>query len=179
MATLIKWGLIALAVAGAIAGAVAIYDNWHNDIEQGGVVIGRQEVQGRWDQANLQRADVAMRAGENFRQQERRDAAKATEIENEARKREKAVAAAADGSKSASAGLSGDIAALDAAARGRGLPSAAACPVEYQRQRDSAIFARSLLNQCSQRYQAVAETADGIRLKLDTALGYIAIAVAP
>jgi len=167
-----------LAVLALVAGIVFAYSWWRGGVFEEGHAAGNAEVQALWDAENLQRAARAIQAGEEFRKQERRDAAKAKEIEDYARKREKLAAAAAAGSKSSAGGLSGDIAALDASARSRGLPSASACPVEFERQRDSAIFARELLGQCGQRYQAVAETADGIRLKLETALGYIAI-VAP
>jgi hypothetical protein len=165
----------ALAAAALIAALLFGYSQWSDSIARPAHAAGMAEVQARWDQANLAAANVAAKAAEHFRQQERRDAVRASEIENESRRKEKTAAAAVAGAAAAAGGLSGDIAAFNAAARGSGLPTAAAFPGQLERERTAAIAARTALDQCAGRYQAVAGIADGLELKFSTALTYIGL----
>lgn len=172
-----KWAkvLITLAVLASITWA---YMSWLDGRLAERFDAGKAVVQQLWDNEIKARQAVAITAGENFRKQELRDAARSTEIEHEARKNEGTVAMYRTRAADASGRLQSHIAATNAAARDRGLPTAAACPTEFARQRDAAIFARELLGQCGSRYQALAAETDGIRLKLDTSLKFIGV-VAP
>lgn len=172
------WIVGALIALCAIAAVIFGYTTWRNSILADGRAAGKAEVQKLWDDETRQRQAVAITAGENFRKQERRDALRVTENEIETRKNEKLAATAVARAAAADRGLLGHIAALDAAARSRGMPTAASCPSWFERERDNAIRARGLLGQCTAEYRAVAGAADGLQLKLTSALSYIAV-VAP
>lgn len=165
----------ALIVLAVLAGITWAYMSWLNGRLAERFDAGKAVVQGLWDKDTQARQAVAITAGENFRKQELREAARSSEIEHESRKNEKAVADARTRAADASSRLLGHIAASNAAARGRGLPTAASCPAEFARQRDAAIFARELLGQCGSRYQALAAATDGIRLKLDTSMKFVSV----
>ncbi len=174
--SLIKWGLIALAVAGTIAAAVMAYNNWHDGIEQAGVLIGRNEVQAKWDKDVIVRQGLATAAMARVRKEEQDAAAAAAKNAKVEYENQKTQAVATARSSAAAGGMSRYIASLNASALGRGLPTPAACPAEFVRERDDAIRARTALDQCSSRYREVAADGDAVELKLDTALKYIAVA---
>lgn len=176
-AALIKWGLIGLAIAAAIAAIVIAYNNWHDDIEQAGVVKGRKEVKAQWDQDVIARQAAATTALARVRKEEQDAAAAAAKNAKVEYANEKAQAVAIARSGAVSVGMSRYIADLNASAIGRGLPTPAACPAEFVRERDDAIRARTALDQCSSRYREVAADGDAVDLKLDTALRYIAVVV--
>lgn len=122
-----------------------------------------------------QRAQVALGETTNVLKQERQGAAQSFGVERDAQTQARAGAAVAGVAQRGTAGLLQRLTDLDAAARASGLPTAAACPAEFERQRDAAIVARGLFGACVQEYRGLAEEADGVALKLDTALNYIAI----
>ncbi len=169
-----KWAK-ALIVLAVLAGITWAYMSWLDGRLAERYDAGKAAVQGLWDNETKARQAAAIKAGENFRKQELRDAARATEIEHEARKNETTVALYRGRAADAAGKLLSHIAKTNAAARDRGLPTAASCPTEFARQRDAAIYARQLLGQCGSRYQALAAETDGIRLKLDTSLKFGAL----
>jgi hypothetical protein len=181
--TIIKWALVVALIFGVLYGIVLGYEHWRDSVLDQGDVRGAGRVQQLWDK-DVERHDaIAAKAVADGRKQEREQAAQAMETEREARRNAEklAILAQASAARSAAAagGLSGHIAALDAAARGGGLPEAAACPGQLVVQRDAAIAARALLGSCTAEYQRLGQDADdavdAITLKLETALGYIAI----
>lgn len=167
------WIVRGLIFVSAISAVIFGYTAWRNSLLSDGRVAGKAEVQKLWDDETRQRQAVAITAGENFRKQERLDARRVSENEIETRKNEKVAAAAVARTAAVNRGLLGRIAALDAAARSRGLPTAASCASEFERERDAAILSRGLLGQCSTRYREVAGAADGLGLKLSSAMSYI------
>ncbi len=175
--TLIKWGLGILAVLAAVAALVAFYDNWHDGIQQDGIVIGAQRKQGEWDADKIRMQEVALELVAKARKEEQDAAAAAAKNAKVEYANEKAQAVAIARSGAVSVGMSRYIADLNASAIGRGLPTPAACPAEFVRERDDAIRARTALDQCSSRYREVAADGDAVDLKLDTALRYIAVVV--
>lgn len=125
-----------------------------------------------------QRQEAARLATDQFRNKERREMQAAMEIEREAQLKSKSLVSSAATSRSSAERLLGDIAALDAAARSRGLPSASACPAELEAERARAQTARQLFGSCVKEYRDLAEDADGIALRLETAINYLAIPAA-
>jgi hypothetical protein len=162
------------------------YESWRDGVVAEGDAQGAGRVQDLWNKDKVARAAAAAKEVAKAREDEQEKAREAVKGERHAREqaesRAAAAAAAANRATAAVGGLSGNIAALDRAARALDLPSAAACPGEFGRQRDAAIRARALLGACAARHRDLAEAADGavgaVTLKLDTALGYIR-AVAP
>lgn len=178
MEALIKWGLGILAVLAAVAALVAFYDNWHDDIEQGGVAIGAQRKQGEWDADKIRMQRVALELVAKARKEEQDKAALAAKNAKVEYENTKVQAVAIARAAGVTSGMSRSIASLNADAINRGLPSAASCAGEFVRERDAGILARKLLDQCSSRYSELAATTDGFAVKLTTALSYISI-VAP
>ena len=178
---MIPWWAKALVAAAAAAALLMAYTSWRDALIEEGKVAGRAEVQAKWDQDKLDRAAATLQAVAAARKEEQDAAAAAAKGEKDARERAErqaaAARAAADRHAAAARGLSGDIAALDAAARSADLPTAAACPGEFARQRDAAIRARAVLATCSAEHGKLAADADAavgeLTLQLDTALGYI------
>lgn len=175
---MIAW-LIRGLLAAALVGAVILgYTTWRDSIYDDGHTAGEAKVQAQWNADTIKRQAAATTAINKARKEEQDAAAAAMKVVRNELEHEKLKNASVARTAAAAGGLSRDIAALNAAARGRGLPTAAACPAEFARERDAAITARSLLGACTTEYRAVAEAADGTQLKLTTALGYIGI-VAP
>lgn len=126
-----------------------------------------------------QRATVALEATGNVLKQERQGAAQSMGVERDAQTQARAGAAVAADAQRRAAGLLSHIASLDAAAGASGLPTATACPGELDRERADAIRARQVLAACVQEYRSLGQDADGIELKLDTAMNYIALVQPP
>lgn len=174
------------AVLALLAGAVFAWNHHEDGVRADGYKAGAARVQGEWNADKAKRTQDALEAVQAARTDEQAKARAANEGERHAREQAEARAAAATAAArraaSAAGGLSGDIAALDRAARALDLSSAAACPGELGRQRDAAIRARAVLGACQQEYRDLAAAADDalgtLNLRLDTALGYIR-AVAP
>lgn len=184
--TIVKWALVALLVAGVIFGIVHGYELWRDSKVAEGDKAGAARVTAQWD-ADIKKRDADKLASITAaRVDEQKKAKQAAEVESNAQKLAAAKAAtdlaAAQRAVAAAGSLSGNIAALDGAARALNLPSAAACPAEFAKQRDDAIRARGLLGSCVAEYRALGQDADSairaVTLKLSTALGYITI-VAP
>lgn len=180
MSTMLLRGLIAAALVAAV---IAAYMGWRNSVFADGDTAGAARITTQWNQDTIKRAAVAASATKAARTEERNAAAAAMEVEREGRinaeKLARQAQASAARSTAAAGGLLGNLAALDAAARGRGLPTAAACPGEFERERDAAISARAVLGSCVAEYQALGRdddlAHDAVALKLDTALAYIRI----
>lgn len=167
-----KWLLLAL-----LAGALAHGCNTARQRDVARVTLADLRTSVATERAD--RADVARNAALAFRNQERRDAERAMEIERDLQAQASAAAAAAARAAAAGDGLRGTIDTLNAAARGAGLPTAAACPAELAAERQRAITARELLGSCTAEYRGLAAEADGIALKLDGALAWIDQVQAP
>lgn len=130
------------------------------------------ELQAAVAKADAARAKVALDAHANFRKFEHQQAAHAAELEN-ANQTSKLAAAAVDRSNRDDVdGLRRDVARLDAAARGAGLPSAAACPGELEASRRAAENARGLFAACAAEYQDLASAARRDAIDLGTGVGY-------
>lgn len=185
--SILVWVATALVAALAVALIVHGYEAWRGSIYDDGKVDGRAEVQRAWDKDQIARGEAQARAVDAARSEERNMAAAAAKGEKNALDRAQAKlaeqAAAARRSAAAAGGLSGQLADLDAAARGLGIPDAAACPGLFAQQRDAAIRARSLFGACVAEYRNLAADADrdtaAIELRLDTALGWIRASAAP
>lgn len=175
MSTLIKWGLWALAAAAIVGAIVTAYNTWHDGAVDEGLRAGRAEVKAQWDADTIKRQAAAITAVKEARKEEQAKAQAAMEVVKNEAESQKRAAAAATRTAAAAGGVLRDIASLNAAARSRGLPTAAACPAEFARERDDAIRARELFGSCTAAYRAVAESADGLQLKLSTALGFIQV----
>jgi Protein of unknown function (DUF2514). len=174
--------LLVLALGAAVIyGIVAGYEGWRDSVRAEGDRAGYGRCKGEWNTADLKAADVTAKAVAKAREEEQQAAAKAAQGERDARIRAQAEAerqaAAARRAKSAADGLHGDLAALDAAATAAGVPTAAACPGEFAKQRDSAIRARAVLGSCVAEYRLLAEDAEreraGLELRYSTALSWI------
>ncbi|MBC7215657.1 MAG: DUF2514 domain-containing protein [Burkholderiaceae bacterium] len=139
-----------------------------------GQARGERIVQARWDAAEERRraddAQAAMQAAQRQAAAER--AARETELQNQATAeriahdqaaRETALRADAERSAARARSLLDTIASLNGAgpAPAHGLPQAAAAAVAGAGP-DGAATARNALGECSQRYAAVAATADGL-----------------
>jgi hypothetical protein len=180
---IVKAFLVLALCAGIVFAIVKGYETWRGHIYAQGDTAGAARVQQLWDKDVERRDAIAAKAVADGRKQEREQAAQAMETEREARRNAEKLASLAQASAARSAaaagGMSGHLAALDAAARGGGLPAAAACPGQFVEQRDAALRARALLGSCSAEYQRLGQDADdaldAVTLKLETALGYIAI----
>ncbi|MFC5498123.1 hypothetical protein ACFPOE_11305 [Caenimonas terrae] len=180
---IIRAVLIFALIAGVLFITVKVYEHWRGGVYAEGDTAGAARVQQLWNKDTIARAAAAASATKAARAEEREQAAQAMETEREARRNAEKTAslaqAAAARSSAAAGGLSGHLAALDAAARSGGLPTAAACPGEFVKQRDDAIRARAVLGSCVAEYQAMGRDDDGaidaVALRLDTALRYITI----
>jgi hypothetical protein len=180
--------LLVLALGAiVIYGIVAGYEHWRDGKVAEGDRAGAARVQALWNADQVKRAGATLAAVAQARKEEQEAAAKAAQGEKDARDRAEAKAAqlavAARRSASAAGGLSGQLAALDAAARAAGTPDAASCPALFAQQRDRAIQARALFGSCVAEYRSLGEDADGalagITLKLETALSWINATGAP
>lgn len=123
--------------------------------------------------AEAVRAKVALEANSNFRKFEHQQAASAVELEHANQKRKAAALLADDYARAADERLRRTIAELDAGARARAMPSAAACPAELAASRREAEGARAVLGACTSRYRELGAAAALDGNDLDTALGYI------
>ena len=118
------------------------------------------------------RSRVALEANSNFRKHEHQLAASAAELEH-ANQTKKASTAGVDRSNRNDVdGVRSDVTRLDAAARGRELPSAAACPAQLAASRREAEVARGLFAACTAEYQDVASGAQRDAIDLGTGLNY-------
>jgi hypothetical protein len=180
---IVKAALVLALCAGIVFAIVKGYELWRGHVFQQGDVAGAAREINLRNKDTIARAASAAKAISDARADERKTAAQAMETEREARRNAEKLAqlaqAAAARSAAVAGGMSRNIAALDAAAIGSGLPTAAACPGQFVEQRDAAIRARALLGSCVAEYRQLGEDADGavdaIALRLDTALRYIAI----
>ena len=181
MSTLVKWLLFIAACVALAYGVVTGYEMWRNSVVDEGVQKGRAQVQADWDEDVRKRDTEKLVAVTLAVAKERAMADAVVQGERDARKKAEELArtfrADAIAARGNASGLSGDIAALDWAARNIGIPDAASCPGEFEQQRKAAMRARKLLSACSTEYQAVAERVDEswgrLTLQLDTALKYI------
>ncbi|MBX3653180.1 MAG: hypothetical protein KF686_03280 [Ramlibacter sp.] len=181
--------LVRTAIAAAVvAGIIFAYSSWRNNVLAEGDRAGAARVQAQWDKDKIQRATATLEAVGEARLKEQLSADLTAQGERDAIRKANAQAArdrAAAGQSAAAADkLRDDLEALNVAARALDLPTAAACPSEFARQRAQAIRARELFGACTAEYRALGEAADGalrgITLRLDTALSYIkAVAPAP
>lgn len=180
--------LLVIALAAAVLfGIVHGYELWRDAKVAEGDRAGAARVQALWDADKLTRAAATLAAVAQARKEEQDTAAAAAKGEKDARDRAEAkateLAAAARRSAAAAGGLSGKLAALDAAARSAGSPDAASCPRLFAQQRDDAIQARGLFGSCVAEYRSLGEDADAalasLELKLDTALSWINATGAP
>lgn len=181
METIIKWLLVIAAIAVVVYGIVFGYEMWASGQVEEGRVLGRSEVQAKWDADVRQRDTEKLVAVAVAVAQERAMGAAVVKGEKDAREKAEKQAAGyrvdAATARGNTAGLSGNIAALDWAARNIGIPDAASCAGEFEKQRNAAMRARKLLSSCSTEHQALGERVDvawgNLTLQLDTALGYI------
>lgn len=184
---IVKAALLAALVFGVLYAIVWGYERWRDAKVAEGDAKGAGRVQALWNDDKVRRAAETVAAVAKARGEEQAAAAAAIQGERDARAKAESKAAsdkaAAGRATAAAGGLSGNIAALDAAARAINLPSAAACPGEFVAQRDAAIRARAVLGACVAEYRQLGQDADdalrAVHLKLDTALSYIAAAVPP
>lgn len=181
METLIKWLLFIGAVAAVVYAIVFGYEMWRDGKVEEGLVLGRAEVQAKWDEDVRKRDSEKLVAVTVAVAQERAMGEAVVQGEKNARlKAEKlALGYKADATVALNnlGGMSGNIAALDWAARNIGIPDAAACPGEFEKQRNAALRARKLLSACSTENQGMGERVDAawaaLVLQLDTAISYI------
>lgn len=180
--------LLVLALGAAVIyGIVWVYESWRDGKVAEGDRTGAARVQALWDTDKNHRATATITAIEVARREEREAAAAAAKGEKDARDRAEAQAsrnaAAASRSAAAAGGLSGQLAALDRAARAAGVPDSASCPGLFAQQRDAAIQARAVLGACVTEHRSLAADADaalaGLELRLDTALSWIRATGAP
>lgn len=182
----LKWLAIAAVIALGVWLLTRAYESHRAAIFSEGDQAGAGRVQALWDADKVKRAGETVAKVAAARKEEQDQAAAAAKGERDALTKAAATAAAnraAAGRAAAHADrLSGDIAALNAAARAADLPEAAACPAQFVEQRNAAIRAREVLGSCVAEYRQLAQDADAAgaaaQLKLDTALSYIH-AVAP
>ncbi len=111
-------------------------------------------------------------ANSNFRKFEHQLAASAAEIENANQNRKSAAAGVDRSNRHDVAGVLGDVARLDAAARSGGVPGAAACPAQLEASRREAQNARRLFAACTAEYQDVASGAQRDANDLGTAVEF-------
>lgn len=130
------------------------------------------DLQASTAKADLARSQTALLANANFRKFEHQQAAAAVELEHANQVRKQAVAGVDRSNRDDVDGLRRDVAQLDAAARGGGLPSAAAYPGELAASRRAAEVARGLLAACTAEYQSMAEGAQRDAIDLGTGVGF-------
>lgn len=178
---ILVWLAVAAACAAVVFGIVRGYEWWRHGQVQEGKILGRAEVQEKWDEdvrqrdaAKLTNMAIAFTAG-------KKQAADAAQGERDALKKSNSQAvadlAAARRTAAAVGGLSDHIAALDGSARAIGIPDAASCPAKFVDQRDAAVRARQLFGSCVAEYRSLGQAVDdswrAVTLKLDTAMSYI------
>lgn len=181
------WLAVVAAAVALVFGVVTGFEHWQAGLRADGDRAGYARCDGERKQERIKQADRAAREVATARREEQETAARAAEGEKDARDlaeaRERQQAAAARRAASAAGGLSGQLAALDAAARAAGTPDAASCPGQFAQQRDAAVAARALLGACVTEYRSLAADADGalsgVELRLDTALTWIRATDAP
>jgi hypothetical protein len=181
MNTIVKWLLVAALCAGVVYGIFGIYEWWRSGVFNQGYAKAIAEKLAESNADKARRANEVTAAVEKARKEEQDKAALAAKGERDAREKAERQAAtdraAATRSAASAGGLSRHVAALDRAALDLGMPSAAACPGEFAKQRDAAIRARAVLGSCVEGHRRLAADADSavgaVTLKLDTALGFI------
>lgn len=186
-AKVVRIALVAALCAVVLYAIVAGYEWWAGRQVAKGDAAGAARVQLLWNADKMARDKAQAAAVSAARADEQKMAAAAAEGEKNARDRAEArakdEAAAARRSAAAAGGLRGDLAALDNASRGAGIPNAASCPGEFAKQRDHAIRARALFGACVAEYRLLAEDAAAdsahLQLRFESALSWIRATGAP
>jgi len=140
--------------------------------QRDGALNGLHELQASVAKQDAARAQAASTANANFRKFEHQQAASAADLENANQTRKLAVGDVDRSNRDNVDGLRRDVARLDAAARSRGLPSAAAYSRELAASRRAAEVARGLFAACAAEYQAVAGAAQLDAVDLGTGVSF-------
>lgn len=172
------FGLVPGWLWACLAAASVLHGCWVGH-QRDSATNGLHALQASVAKQEAARAQAASTANANFRKFEHQQAASAAELEN-ANQTAKLAAGTVDRSNRDDVdGLRRDVASLDAAARGGGLPSAAAYPHELAASRRAAEVARGLFAACAAEYQNMASGAQRDAVDLGTGVSYAHLVQTP